>query len=193
MKRMIGSLLIASSVASGVVAASAADRGPSEGAQAQAPANPQKASPSQPGPALSNGIAEILQLIEAGVSNELLEAFIESSPVAYQLSAGDVIALKQKGVSDSITVALLKHGSKLRATAPVQTPGQAASVQKPLVRYRPAPMGLDPDSYEYFQYYYLHPRTLASVYQRLGIYGAPYPYGPYRPLRTAYPGLSFAP
>jgi len=35
---------------------------------------------------------------------------------------------------------------------------------------------LDPDSYEYFQHYYLQPRALASAYERLAPY---YPYFPY--------------
>ena len=36
---------------------------------------------------------------------------------------------------------------------------------------------LDPDSYHYFWYYHLYPRTLAAANQRLGNYGAPYGYG----------------
>ena len=169
-----------------------------------APTDPADATPAQPAPTvttpapsksvgqlgpLSNGIPEILQMLDAGVSKEVVEEFITSSPIAYELKAADVIALKERGASDSITLALLKHGTKLReeraqafakeAAAGVQAP-QGGSMGRGFGYH-----GLDPESYQYFQYYYLYPRTLASVYQRLGGYGVPYPFGLYRPLPRA--------
>jgi len=60
---------------------------------------------------------------------------------------------------------------------------------------------LDPESYDYFQYYYLYPRTLASVNERIYSsypwvagypgyaygYGAPWGFGG-RPLARQFPG-----
>lgn len=116
---------------------------------------------------LSNGIPEILQMLDAGVSKEVLEAFILNSPVPYELKAADVIALKQAGANDSLTLALLKHGAKLREErAQVLAKEAAAGVQSPQggpIRRGFSSPGLDPESYQYFQYYYLYPRTLASV------------------------------
>jgi hypothetical protein len=44
--------------------------------------------------------------------------------------------------------------------------------------------GLDPESYNYFQYYYLQPRALESVYQRLSPYCyPPFPYAYGHPFR----------
>jgi hypothetical protein len=143
---------------------------------------------------LSQGIGEILQMADAGVSKDVLETFIESSPIPYQLTSGDIIALKQKGIGDNITVAIMKHGAKLRAErAQAAAVGGSAAAQSVPAVYRASLGGLDPDSYQYFQYFYLHPRTLASVYQRLGVYGSPCPYAPYRALGAPYPGFGLSP
>jgi hypothetical protein len=141
----------------------------------------------------SAGVDEILQMVQGGVSTEVIKDFIENSQVPYNLSADDIIALKSHSVQDDLTRAMIKRGAALM---PASRAGKAPASSGN--RARPAP--LDPDSYDYFQYYYLYPRTLAAANQRLyssypyssfgyspysygygyGYYG-PGPFGPYGP------------
>ncbi len=134
------------------------------------------------------GIGDILKMLDAGVSKEVIRIYVENSTVAYNLSAADIIALKEHGATDDITTALLKHGAELRARAPARAEVVAAG---PGEAYR-GPFQLDPEGYEYFHYYYLYPRTLASAYQQLAPYATwPYGYGGYPAYGPAYgPGFS---
>jgi hypothetical protein len=122
------------------------------------------------------GVGEILQMIQAGVSTEVIKAYIENSPIAYSLSASDIIALKNHTVPDDLTTAMLKRGASLRS----QTSQTNHLVAVPLASLRASPRygALDPESYEYFQYYYLYPRTLAAANERL--------YSPY----SSFPGFA---
>jgi len=124
--------------------------------------------------ASGSGISEILKLLDAGVSQEVIKTYIENSPVAYQPSAADLIALKGRGVSDDITIALVKRGADLKAQASqAEAASKSAMVAAFLNRTRNNDH-LDPESYEYFQHYYLLPRTLAWANEQLGYYPSPY-------------------
>ncbi len=131
----------------------------------------------------SAGVDEILKMVQSGVSVEVTKAFIENSPVAYQLTAADVVALKAHAVPDEIVTAMIKRGAALRAEAS-QSSSPNSAVALPLDRTSGA---LDPESYEYFQHYYLYPRTLAAANQRLYCpppgysRSLPYPYAYYGP------------
>ena len=90
---------------------------------------------------------------------------------------------------------LLKRGAQVRvAVAQAKQDAVARSVSARTI----ASGGFDPDSYEYFQYYYLQPRALASAYQRLSPYYYPsfsygygyspaFPYGPRLGSRVVHP------
>ena len=164
----IGSIVAAMLVAQALVSVAA-----TSDAQAPQPAN----SPAQ---AESGGrIGELLKMLDARVSPEVIKVFIETSPIAVNVSAGDVIALKNHGATDDITTALLKRGAQARARAADAVARVSASGFRGAA---PAPMGLDPEGYDYFQYYYLFPRTLAAAYGQLGYGGAPafgYGYSPF--------------
>jgi hypothetical protein len=118
----------------------------------------------------SAGVNEVMQMIQAGVSTEVIKAYIESSSIPYKLTATDIITLKNRGVPDELTTAMLKRGAAPAAQvvqSPALNPAPPADAGGP--RYYG---GLDPEGYDYFQYYYLYPRTLAAANQRLF---APYP------------------
>lgn len=119
---------------------------------------------------------------QADVSPEVIKAFIDSSTDAAPLTDADVIALKQHRVPDEIVTALIKQGATRQE---VNTQRKNEIVSRALAARTARYGGMDPESYDYFQYYYLHPRTLSSAYQRM----APYPsarrgyiYGPNRAL-----------
>jgi hypothetical protein len=128
-------------------------------------------------------------MVQGGVSMEVIKDFIENSRVPYNLNADDIISLKSHSVPDDLTRAMIKRGAALMpASRPGRGPADSGN--------RPRPAMLDPEGYDYFQYYYLYPRTLAAANQRLyssypsfgyspysygyGYYG-PAPFSPYGP------------
>jgi hypothetical protein len=152
----------------------------------KSPAIPSKAAEQkqQTKPLPATPIQEILKMLDAGVSKEVIKGYVESAPMNYNASAADIISLKQHGIPDDITLALLKRGTESRLQNSQATEVQPAPVS---VVSRDNHFYPDPESYDYFQYYYLYPRTLASANERLGIYPAPYfsgsygSFGPYSP------------
>lgn len=129
-----------------------------------------------PAVSLSPGVREILKMADAGVSTEVIKAYVESTPATYQPTDVDVIALKKHNVADEVVTLLLKRGAEAQA-AVAQAKNDALT--RVIVTRKLASGGFDPESYDYFQYYYLQPRAQASVYQRLSPYYYP-------PLRTPY-------
>lgn len=59
----------------------------------------------------------IISLIGAGLGQETIVAKIRNSPGAYDLSTDQLIALKQKGVSDAIIAAMLDASTKAQTQA----------------------------------------------------------------------------
>lgn len=135
-----------------------------------------KVAPPSQAPAVVN-TAEVLKLAAAGVSPEVIRSYIESAASVSAPSAADLIALKEHQVPDEVTVALLKRSAEMRG----QTTISAATLARVLGSGRAVnggfTGGIDPESYAYFQHYYLYPRTLSWVYDQLGYYRYPYPYG----------------
>jgi hypothetical protein len=167
-----------------LVVGAAAQEVPATGLNDSAP-NPSQAQ-SQPAVALTNrGLADVLRMFEAGISKEVIRAYVESGPAIYELSADDVINLKRRGFPDDLTTALLK---KRAAPRPPEPNGTSAAAQPGRERIFAHPVrvpaasaydAIDPNSYAYFQRYYLHPRAMAAAYQRLGVYGRAHPFGVY--------------
>jgi hypothetical protein len=120
-------------------------------------------------------VIEVLRMAEEEVTTPVLKTYVECSPMAYQLSESDVIALKQARVADEVVTVLLRRGAAIRAALYSARKEAAARAATPA----PAPSGLDPESYEYFQFYHLQSRTLATVSQNFAPgYGFGYGYGP---------------
>jgi hypothetical protein len=130
-----------------------------------------------PAAVISPGVSEILKMADAGVSTEVIKTYVESMPTASPPTDLDVIALKKHNVADAVVTLLLRRGAEARAAIAQAKNSAAARV---IATRKTASGGFDPESYDYFQYYYLQPRAQASVYQRLSPYYYPsfrYPYG----------------
>jgi hypothetical protein len=152
------------------------------------PAEPRATSPSQ----RQTGVDEILKMLQAGVSKEVMKAYIETAQVASPLSAADIVTLKEHSLPDDLTVALIKRGAELTAqvnqagasdAAPAKVSG-STSLEALVAALRSGQFNagrLDPEGYDYFRYYYLYPRTLASANERLFS----------SPSSPAFPGYSF--
>ena len=116
---------------------------------------------------------------DAGVSKGVIKAYVERQQHPCNPTSADLIALKEHSVSDEIATALLKAAAEARPEASQPGVGTPAPTLYASAPYAP----LDPEGYDYFRSYYLLPRTLASVNERLAPYNPPFSYGyPY-----AYP------
>jgi hypothetical protein len=153
-------------------------------------------------------VDEILKMVQAGVSKDVMKAYIETAQVAPHLSAADIVTLKEHSVPDELTVALMKRWAVLAAQpkpagasaeAPARVSGTITlnELAAVLRSSQLNPGQLDPEGYDYFRYYYLFPRTLASANERiLSSYPAFPAYGPCFPGYASHWNLrsrSFAP
>jgi hypothetical protein len=90
--------------------------------------------PPAPGAAVSrqpDGVAEILQLAHAKVSDNVMIAYIRQSRSNYNLDANQIISLRQQGVSDAVINAMLnqpKPSDTALMSAPPQSTVSQASV-----------------------------------------------------------------
>jgi hypothetical protein len=204
-ERMIATTLVAATL---TLIASAQD------AQTNAPAAPDPASAKAgsksaqtPGPKdqpaapaskaqkqYSPGVADILKLLQAGVSKDVIKAFVEHSSVVYQLTADDIVALKQQGVPDDLITTMVQRGMPAAGQGGPVLPRPPNPGASPAQVSTPSE-GIDPEGYEFWWYHYAYPRALASANERLFSSYAPfygysgYAYSPY----GFYPALPFQP
>lgn len=142
----------------------------------------------------SPSIDAILQMVEGGVSTNVIKSYVESSLIPFDPTPADLLALKKHGVSDEITEAIIKRGVQLREQV------QQVRAAAPPPSLPAANAGFDPEGYDFWWYHYAYPRTLASIDQRMGSFASPYAYWDYHPfaLRPSFalaysypPTLSF--
>ncbi|PYK63557.1 MAG: hypothetical protein DME21_02535 [Verrucomicrobia bacterium] len=58
---------------------------------------------------LSPGVDEIVQLAQAGVGDEVLQAYIENSPTPYKLNVDEILYLHDLGLSVETIAAIVRH------------------------------------------------------------------------------------
>ena len=101
---------------------------------ASAQTSPTRTSPSGSAYKLSAGATEVEKLTQSGVGDDVVLSYIRQSQVYYNLSAADIVALKNAGVSSQAVTVMLNHDSALRtqqqssspATAPAAAPQTTA-------------------------------------------------------------------
>ncbi len=87
---------------------------------------------SSPPPAnLPPNVAEVVKLSSAGLGNDVVLAFVNSSQSLFGLSANDILQLKTLGVSPTIITAMLNHDSSLRNSYPPRQPNYVNSQPPP--------------------------------------------------------------
>jgi hypothetical protein len=126
---------------------------------------------SQPAPQLSYGVPQVLQLVQARVGDGVIVSYIQNSGTIYSLNAGEIVYLKQQGVSDTVLNAMLGQRSRLTgSTEPATTTASpttastqtyAPATPAPAVTYvqQPAPSSTvyiipDTQTYQYDAWYY---------------------------------------
>lgn len=111
---------------------------------AQEPTSATTAQPvaaSRPAPELSYGVPQVLQLVQAKVSDDIIVNFVQNSGTIYALQADEIVYLKQQGMSDTVLNAMLNQRSRLAAsTAPAAaaTASATASYTPPASAAQPA-------------------------------------------------------
>ena len=80
---------------------------------AAAPGAPDQAQTAAP-VNLSPGAAEVVRLAGSGVGDDVVLAYIQNSQAPFNLSADDVLYLKDVGLSPQVTSAMLSHDSTVR-------------------------------------------------------------------------------
>ena len=74
-----------------------------------------------------SGAADLISMARSGVDETVLQTYIETSPMPYDLSADDIVTLKDLGVSSRVIRAALLHGRDMDTASARQTVREAAS------------------------------------------------------------------
>ena len=130
---------------------------------------------------LAPGVADILKMMDAKVDPEVIETYVRNSSAAFNPSAAEIIALKNRGVGPEILTAMLQRDGELRAQAArpyTAAPGSAAAPAAPAAVNPYAPVYEYSAQPAYPAYTYTYPAA-SYVYPSYS-YGYPgYYYGGY--------------
>ena len=75
----------------------------------------------------SSGTDDLIKMAGSGVDEEVLQSYIESSPDTYDLSADEIITLKDLGVSSKVISEALRHGNEIDSATAHKTIKEAMS------------------------------------------------------------------
>ena len=81
---------------------------------AQSPDDPAPPPANSAVPAISPGAAEVVRLAEAGTSDDVILAYIQNSTATFDLSADQILYLRDIGLSSPVITAMLGRDSALR-------------------------------------------------------------------------------
>ena len=173
-----GGFLTAAAIAGGTLnscALSAVDTAP-----AAPPASTER------GVVLSPGARDVLRMVQAKVSTDVIAAYVRASATPFNLSANDIIVLRHLGVTDEVLTAMLQRSGELRAQAVPAGPGYATApaptqtaIPAPAPEAPPADYSYGAGSTPYYDNSYVDPSSYAGYY--------PYPYYSYYPSLVYYP------
>jgi hypothetical protein len=101
-------------------------------------------------PRLSPGVDDVLKMSEGGVGEGVIVSYVESSGIIYNLDGGQIVYLRNRGVSEPVIEAMLnqrkryleqaRQAAEARAVRPRQTQQQSA----PQANTQPAPVYVQP-------------------------------------------------
>ena len=92
-----------------------------------APPPPAEVAPAPaPGPALSAPAAEVVRLASAGTREDVVISYVQNSAAPFDLSADQILYLRDLGISPQVTTAMLNRDSALHSQPQVYTYNQTA-------------------------------------------------------------------
>src|SRR5260370_482829 len=113
--------------------------------QAQTPENATPPPGAAPAPAVSPSAAEVVRLAEAGTSDDVMLAYIQNSTSTFDLSADQILYLRDIGLSSPVITAMFSRDNALRTQPQSSTydqklyPATAPPPPAPAVVTAPAP------------------------------------------------------
>jgi hypothetical protein len=144
---------------------------------------------------LPHGVEDVLKLSQAQVAEETIVTYIQSSGTTYNLTAEDIVYLREQGVSDRVINTMLEQRTRLteqaaKAVAPATTPESSAPAYAPapVVQSQPPASTVYVIPYPDRTYAYYGYRTYPFYNYGYGAY--PYYYG-YPRFYGAPPAFSF--
>ena len=142
----------------------------------------QPAAVNAPAPQLAYGVPQVLQLVQAEISDATIIAYIKSSGNSYGLTADQIIYLRQQGVSDVVVNAMLNQpraGVMAAPTTPAPQSVASTSYTEPASTATVAPtvtyVQTAPQAVYYADPYYSQP-----------YYYPAYGYGYYPPVALSF-------
>jgi hypothetical protein len=141
---------------------------------------------------LSYGVPDVLNLTAAHIGDDVIVAFVEASGRIYNLSAAEIVYLREKGVSDRVLTTMLIQRPKAKGTnAPAapspwtRPPSTTTAVQTTPAYAAPATTYVvqNPTPVVYYNSYYEpYPRYESFLYPALSFavgFGSGYYFGGY--------------
>ena len=138
---------------------------------------------------ISAPLREIVQMFDAGINPTVIQAYVESSSVAYQPNGDEIIYLHEHGIPSSIISAMIQRGASLReqtaaaqseAAAQTDKPAPANATTSPAPSPVPNPAEVVSPTYDYSSpptYVYASPGYAYGAYPSYGyLYSTPYCY-----------------
>ncbi len=138
---------------------------------------------------ISAPLREIVQMFDSGINPTVIQAYVESSSVAYQPNGDEIIYLHEHGIPSSIISAMIQRGASLReqtaaaqssAAARADAPAPASASTSPPTSPVPNPAeGVSPtyDDSTSPTYVYASPGYVYGAHPNYGyVYSTPYFY-----------------
>jgi hypothetical protein len=138
---------------------------------------------------ISPPLREIVQMFDSGINPTVIQAYVESSSIAYQPNGDEIIYLHEHGIPSSIISAMIQRGASLReqtaaaqseaaAQADAPAPANASTAAPPSPA--PSPAEVVSPTYDYSgspTYVYASPGYSYAAYPSYGcVYSTPYFY-----------------
>lgn len=82
-------------------------------------------------PTFPYSIQAVVKMVDGGVGNDVVKTYIENSQSSYRPTVDEIIALKNRGVSQDLIVAMLKRDAELKAQTAQAVAASQAGVYPP--------------------------------------------------------------
>src|SRR6266704_2166097 len=81
---------------------------------------------------ISPAAAEVIKMASSGVTEDVIVAYVNNSQAPFDLSANEVLYLKDLGISSPVVTAMINHDTALRGQAAQNAPPPSAPAPQPL-------------------------------------------------------------
>src|SRR5579862_4785428 len=79
----------------------------------------------------ADGMDDVISMQNAGVSQDVMLAYVQNADIPYNLSADEIQSLQDKGVPATVVVAMIDRGKELNSGQAANAPAADASASAP--------------------------------------------------------------